>query len=61
MDRKELSERLTHLSPDDPKRDKILKVFGCLSMATVILRLWNASPEQRLEYDMKIAAILSEE
>lgn len=42
------------------KRDRILRLFGCYSLATVMLRLQHEEPEKRLEHEAQIEAILSE-
>jgi hypothetical protein len=45
---------------ESDKRDRILRLFNCYSLATVMLRLQHEEPELRREHEQQIEAILTE-
>lgn len=42
------------------KRDRILRLFNCYSLATVMLRLQHEEPDARMAHEAEIEAILTE-
>lgn len=52
--------RLVALPENSAKRREILATFGCYSMATVMLRIWQASAEEKQALEAKIVAVLGD-
>jgi hypothetical protein len=56
----ETMARLMALPPDSVQRQEILTSFGCYSMATVMMRIWQAPDEEKLLFEAKIEKILND-
>jgi hypothetical protein len=56
--RSDLLERVHCLPLDNDKRRQVLELFGCFSLATVVLRMQKMTSEERTELENHIEQIL---
>jgi len=52
--------RLMALPDDSAKRQQILAAFGCYSLATVLLRIWQAPDDEKQLFKSRIMTILDD-
>ena len=53
-------DRLMRLPDPCAKRQAILASFGCYSLSTVMLKIWNAPDEEKRAFEARIVEVLND-
>ena len=56
----ETMDRLMRLPDPCARRQAILTSFGCYSLSTVMLKIWNASDEEKRAIEARIVEVLND-
>ena len=57
--RSDLLERVHRLPLENEARHQVMELFGCFSLATVVLRMQKMAVEERIEIENQIEQILN--